>query len=249
MSRDLNHHRNRHARPEFPTSTACQPLQTPRSDGPAPDFAGALSSAFSSASSPSSSSSSSPENANAAPCDCACSRAANSSSTLGSRLCSHSSSWPRQFPASLPRSIPAVSVTTRKTSTRGRSPGRGQLTPARLQPSPSTDRIAWLPPRPYSGTSTPRRPNVDATARAACRTCAGPRTVAPALTPRSVPSRWVACISRRPPLARRRPRNSQHPAQHLTDLQPEPTGNPESGVSSRGVIRTRSARPRCRCLT
>ena len=42
MSRDLNHHRNRHARPEFPTSTACQPPQTPRSEGPAPDFAGPL---------------------------------------------------------------------------------------------------------------------------------------------------------------------------------------------------------------
>ena len=42
MSRDLNHHRNRHARPEFPTPTACQPPQTPRSDRWTPDFAGAL---------------------------------------------------------------------------------------------------------------------------------------------------------------------------------------------------------------
>jgi len=42
LSRDLNHHRNRHARPEFPTPTACQPPQTPRSDRWTPDFAGAL---------------------------------------------------------------------------------------------------------------------------------------------------------------------------------------------------------------
>ena len=42
MSRDLNHHRNRHARPEFPTPTACQPPQTPSSDRWTPDFAGAL---------------------------------------------------------------------------------------------------------------------------------------------------------------------------------------------------------------
>jgi len=41
-SRDLNHHRDRHARPEFPTPTACQPPQTPRSDRWTPDFAGAL---------------------------------------------------------------------------------------------------------------------------------------------------------------------------------------------------------------
>jgi len=42
LSRDLNHHRNRHARPEFPTPTACQPPQTPSSDRWTPDFAGAL---------------------------------------------------------------------------------------------------------------------------------------------------------------------------------------------------------------
>jgi len=42
LSRDLNHHRNHHARPEFPTPTACQPPQTPRSDRWTPDFAGAL---------------------------------------------------------------------------------------------------------------------------------------------------------------------------------------------------------------
>jgi len=42
LSRDLNHHRNRHARPEFPALTACHTPQIPRSDRPAPDFAGAL---------------------------------------------------------------------------------------------------------------------------------------------------------------------------------------------------------------
>ena len=42
MSRDLNHHRNRHARPEFPTSTACHAPQNPRSDRWTPDFAGPL---------------------------------------------------------------------------------------------------------------------------------------------------------------------------------------------------------------
>jgi len=39
LSRDLNHHRNCHARPEFPTSTACHAPQTLRSDRPTPDFA------------------------------------------------------------------------------------------------------------------------------------------------------------------------------------------------------------------
>jgi len=44
FSRDLNHHRNRHTRPEFPTPTAYHIPQTPRSDGPAPDFAGTMAS-------------------------------------------------------------------------------------------------------------------------------------------------------------------------------------------------------------